>query len=122
MKAGLLTLRRLHDESIYGKLEESSARLCEGLSAAAAAAGITTTTNRVGSMWTSFFTSEPVTNWATANKSNRELYGKFFHAMLAEEVYLAPSQFEAAFVSVAHTELIIEQTIEASKKAFQSLK
>ena len=122
MKAGLLTLRRLHDESIYGKLEESSARLCEGLSAAAAAAGITTTTNRVGSMWTSFFTSEPVTNWATANKSNRELYGKFFHAMLAEEVYLAPSQFEAAFVSIAHTELIIEQTIEASKKAFQSLK
>jgi glutamate-1-semialdehyde 2,1-aminomutase len=121
MKAGLLTLRRLRDESIYRKLEQRSARLCEGLSKAATDAGFKTTTNRVGSMWTSFFTDEPVTNWASANQSNRELYGKFFHAMLAEEVYLAPSQFEAGFVSIAHTEAIIEQTIEASKKAFQSL-
>jgi glutamate-1-semialdehyde 2,1-aminomutase len=121
MKAGLLTLRRLKDESLYRSLEQRSARLCEGLAKAAADAGIKTTTNRVGSMWTSFFTDEPVTNWATANKSNRELYGKFFHAMLEEEVYLAPSQFEAAFVSMAHTEAIIEQTIDASKKAFQSI-
>ncbi|HEY3041721.1 MAG TPA: glutamate-1-semialdehyde 2,1-aminomutase [Pyrinomonadaceae bacterium] len=122
MKAGLLTLRRLRDQSIYRKLEQRSARLCEGLSKAATDAGFRTTTNRVGSMWTSFFTDEPVTDWATANRSNRELYGRFFHAMLAEEVYLAPSQFEAGFVSLAHTEAIIEQTIEASKKAFRSLK
>jgi glutamate-1-semialdehyde 2,1-aminomutase len=121
MKAGLLTLRRLKDETIYRKLEQRSARLCEGLSNAAAAAGIETITNRVGSMWTSFFTNEPVTNWTTANKSNRELYGKFFHAMLAEEVYLAPSQFEAGFVSITHTEAIIEQTIDAARKAFQKL-
>jgi glutamate-1-semialdehyde 2,1-aminomutase len=121
MKAGLLTLRRLKDETIYRKLEQRSARLCEGLSHAAAAAGIETITNRVGSMWTSFFTNEPVTNWTTANKSNRELYGKFFHAMLAEEVYLAPSQFEAGFVSITHTEAIIEQTIDAARKAFQKL-
>jgi glutamate-1-semialdehyde 2,1-aminomutase len=121
MKAGLLTLRRLKDKSIYRNLEQRSARLCEGISEAAAAAGIKTTTNRVGSMWTSFFTDEPVTNWATASKSNRELYGKFFHAMLDEEVYLAPSQFESGFVSIAHTEAIIEQTIEAARKAFQVL-
>jgi glutamate-1-semialdehyde 2,1-aminomutase len=70
-------------------------------------------------MWTSFFTGEPVTNWATASQSNRELYGKFFHAMLAEGVYLAPSQFEAGFVSIAHTEAIIEQTIEAAHTAFR---
>jgi len=121
MKAGLLTLRRLKDESVYRNLEQRSARLCEGLSKAAADAGIRTIMNRVGSMWTSFFTDEPVTDWATANKSNRELYGKFFHAMLDEEVYLAPSQFEAAFVSIAHTEQIIDQTIDAARRAFRKL-
>jgi len=121
MKAGLVTLRRLKDETLYQKLEHRSARLCEGLSKAAGDAEIQTTTNRVGSMWTTFFTAGPVTNWTTANQSNRELYGKFFHAMLDEEVYLAPSQFEAGFVSIAHTDAIIEQTIEASRKAFQAL-
>jgi len=121
MTAGLVTLRRLKDSSFYQKLDERSARLCAGLSQAAADAGVKTTTNRVGSMWTSFFTDEPVTNWTTANKSNRELYGKFFHAMLDEEVYLAPSQFEAAFVSSAHTDLIIDQTIAAARKAFKTL-
>jgi glutamate-1-semialdehyde 2,1-aminomutase len=121
MTAGLVTLRRLKDETIYRKLEERSARLCAGLSQAAATAGIKTITNRVGSMWTSFFTDEPVTNWTTANQSSRELYGRFFHAMLDEEVYLAPSQFEAGFVSIAHTDLIIEQTIAAARKAFQVL-
>lgn len=122
MTAGLLTLRRLKGESIYQELEQRSARLCEGLATAASDAGVKTTTNRVGSMWTSFFTDEPVTNWATASKSNRELYGKFFHAMLAEGVYLAPSQFEAGFVSIAHTDEIIDQTIDASQKAFRALK
>jgi glutamate-1-semialdehyde 2,1-aminomutase len=121
MTAGLLTLRRLRDKSIYERLERSSARLCEGLSQAASEAGINTVTNRVGSMWTSFFTGEPVTNWNSANKSDRQLYGRFFHAMLGEGVYLAPSQFEAAFVSVAHTDLIIDETIEAARKVFQSL-
>jgi glutamate-1-semialdehyde 2,1-aminomutase len=121
MTAGLLTLRRLKDERIYQTLEERSAKLCAGMAQAAAAAGLKTVTNRVGSMWTSFFTDQPVTNWATASKSNRELYGKFFHAMLAEGVYLAPSQFEAGFVSVTHTDAIIDQTLEAWKKAFQAV-
>ena len=121
MTAGLLTLRRLRDDAVYEKLEQRSAKLCDGLSTAAAEAGIKTITNRVGSMWTTFFTDEPVTNWETANKSNRELYGRFFHAMLDEGVYLAPSQFEAGFVSTAHTEAIIEQTIEAARTAFKAL-
>jgi glutamate-1-semialdehyde 2,1-aminomutase len=121
MTAGLLTLRRLRDQKIYDTLEQRSAKLCEGLSQAAAEAGFRTITNRVGSMWTSFFTEEPVTNWATANRSNRELYGRFFHAMLDEGVYLAPSQFEAGFVSVTHTEAIIEQTIAAGRRAFKAL-
>jgi glutamate-1-semialdehyde 2,1-aminomutase len=121
MTAGLLTLRRLRNESVYEQLEQRSARLCEELTSAAADAGIKTTTNRVGSMWTSFFCEEPVTNWATANQSNRELYGKFFHAMLDEGVYLAPSQFEAGFVSITHTDAIIDQTIAAARKAFRAM-
>lgn len=122
MTAGLLTLRRLKDNAMYVKLESHSASLCEGLSGAASEAGVKITTNRVGSMWTSFFTEGPVTNWAAANTSDRQLYGKFFHAMLDEGVYLAPSQFEAGFVSIMHTENIIDQTIEAARKAFGVIK
>jgi glutamate-1-semialdehyde 2,1-aminomutase len=121
MTAGLVTLRRLRDSSIYRTLEERSAKLCNGVADAAAAAGVEVTTNRVGSMWTSFFTNEPVTNWESANKSDRARYGRFFHAMLNEGVYLAPSQFEAGFVSITHTDAIIDQTIEAARKAFQAL-
>jgi glutamate-1-semialdehyde 2,1-aminomutase len=117
MTAGLVTLRRLRDESVYDRLEAASKRLCEGLADAAAEAGVQTMTNRVGSMWTSFFTNAPVVDWDSANKSDRQRYGKFFHAMLDEGVYLAPSQFEAAFVSLAHTEQVIQQTIEAARKA-----
>ncbi|HYY57822.1 MAG TPA: hypothetical protein VE842_10860, partial [Pyrinomonadaceae bacterium] len=68
-----------------------------------------------------FFTSEPVTDWATASKSDRAVYGKFFHAMLGEGVYLAPSQFEAGFLSIAHTDDLLDKTIEAARKAFQAL-
>jgi glutamate-1-semialdehyde 2,1-aminomutase len=121
MTAGLVTLRRLRDKSVYERLENASRKLCEGLAASASEAGIKTETNRVGSMWTSFFTDEPVTNWETANRSNRERYGKFFHAMLEEGIYLAPSQFEAAFVSLAHTDDVIEQTIDAARKSFANL-
>jgi glutamate-1-semialdehyde 2,1-aminomutase len=91
------------------------------LTEAAREVGVKTVTNRVGSMWTSFFTSEPVTDWATASKSDRALYGKFFHAMLLEGVYLAPSQFEAGFISIAHTDELLDKTIEAARKAFQAL-
>jgi glutamate-1-semialdehyde 2,1-aminomutase len=122
MTAGLVTLRRLRDNSIYQQLDDVSRKLCEGLSAAARDAGIKTETNRVGSMWTSFFTEEPVKDWETANRSSREQYGKFFHAMLQEGVYLAPSQFEAAFVSLAHTDDIIDQTISAARNAFGKIK
>ena len=121
MTAGLVTLRRLRDISVYERLETSSRKLTEGLANAAQEAGITTVTNRVGSMWTSFFTDAPVSDWQTANRSNREQYAAFFHAMLNEGIYLAPSQFEAAFVSLAHTNEIIEETLKAAKKAFNSL-
>ena len=121
MTAGLVTLRRLRDTTVYEQLEGASQKLCDGLAAAARDAGVTTVTNRVGSMWTSFFTGEPVVDWDSANKCDRQLYGKFFQAMLNGGVYLAPSQFEAAFVSLAHTDEIIEQTLDAAKKSIHRL-
>ncbi len=121
MTAGLVTLRRLREKSIYEQLERASAKLCDGVAHAAREAGVSTVTNRVGSMWTTFFTDELVVDWDSANKSDRTRYGKFFHAMLDAGVYLAPSQFEAAFVSVTHTDEVIEQTIAAAKNAFTKL-
>ncbi|HEV8202632.1 MAG TPA: glutamate-1-semialdehyde 2,1-aminomutase [Pyrinomonadaceae bacterium] len=117
MTAGLVTLRRLRDKTVYDRLEAASKKLCDGL----AGIGLQTITNRVGSMWTSFFTNEPVVDWDSANKCDRQKYGGFFHAMLDEGVYLAPSQFEAAFVSLAHTDEIIQQTLEAARKARHTL-
>jgi glutamate-1-semialdehyde 2,1-aminomutase len=121
MTAGLVTLRRLRDKSVYERLETSSRKLCEGLAAAATGAGIKTVINRVGSMWTSFFTDGPVIDWNSSSRASREQYGRFFHAMLDEGVYLAPSQFEAAFVSLAHTEEVINQTIQAARKSLDSI-
>ncbi|MDT5156373.1 MAG: glutamate-semialdehyde -aminomutase [Acidobacteriota bacterium] len=121
MTAGLTTLRRLRDGSIYERLEEAGRRLCEGLAESAREAGVATVTNRVGSMFTTFFTDADVTDWPSAAKSDRERYGRFFHAMLEEGVYLAPSQFEAAFIGVAHTDELIDRTIEAARRAFRVL-
>ena len=121
MTAGLATLRRLRDRTVYERLEEAGRRLCDGLSEAAREAGVATFTNRVGSMFTTFFNDSPVTDWPSAARSDRDRYGKFFHAMLAEGVYLAPSQFEAAFIGVAHTDELLERTVEAARKSFRSL-
>jgi glutamate-1-semialdehyde 2,1-aminomutase len=121
MTAGLTTLKRLRDRSVYERLERAGARLTAGLSEAARDAGVETVTNRVGSMFTGFFTREPVTDWTSAARADRTLYGKFFHAMLEEGVYLAPSQFEAAFISLAHTDELLDRTVEAARKAFARL-
>jgi glutamate-1-semialdehyde 2,1-aminomutase len=117
--AGLVTLRLLKSLDPYPQLERATARLVAGMSEAAREAGIATASNRVGSMFTGFFTSEPVHDWTTANRSDRDAYARFFHAMLEEGVYLAPSQFEAAFVSAAHTDDVIDRTIEAARRAFR---
>jgi glutamate-1-semialdehyde 2,1-aminomutase len=116
--AGLTQLRLLRDREVYVRLERVTAKLAAGFEDAAREAGVETVSNRVGSMCTTFFTSEPVVDWATAAKSSREAYARFFHAMLDEGVYLAPSQFEAAFVSAAHTDELIERTVSAARKAF----
>ena len=121
MVAGIVTLRRLRDPSIYDRLESNSKKLCDGLVNAARDAGVQSTLNRVGSMWTSFFSAERVTDWNSANKSDRAMYGNFFHLMLEEGVYLAPSQFEAAIVSSTHDDEVIERSIEAAQKSFEKL-
>lgn len=121
MTAGLVTLKRLRDKSVYEQLERATGRLCNGMGQAAKEAGYETVTNRVGSMFTMFFTNEPVTDWTSAARSNRETFGKFFHAMLEEGVYLAPSQFEAGFVGLAHVDALIDDTIEAARNAFKNI-
>jgi glutamate-1-semialdehyde 2,1-aminomutase len=106
---------------VYEQLEQSSAKLVDGIAAIARERGIPLTSNRVGSMFTGFFTGEPVTDYATAKKSDTARFGKFFHAMLDAGVYLAPSQFEAAFVSLAHDGRAIDRTIEAARRALAAI-
>lgn len=115
--AGLTQLRLLKNKDVYEHLERVTKTLVAGFAEAAAEAGVATVSNRVGSMCTMFFTNEEVVDWTTATKSDRAAFGRFFHAMLDEGVYLAPSQFEAAFVSFAHSDEIIERTIAAARKA-----
>jgi glutamate-1-semialdehyde 2,1-aminomutase len=124
MAAGLATLRHLRDHKteIYPALEKRSSQLVEGVTAAAKDAGVPLCHNRVGSMFTWFFQPGPVTDWNSASKSNTEAFGRFFRAMLDNGVYLPPSQYEAAFLSTAHTEEEIQKTIEAAKRAFATIK
>ena len=119
--AGLATLRVLSRPGVYERLEELSSRLAEGLAEAAREAGAKVTFNRVGSMMTCFFREGEVTDFASAAASDTERYGRFWREMLARGVYLAPSQFEAAFVSLAHTEEEIDYTIEAAREAFKAV-
>ncbi|MEK6303373.1 MAG: glutamate-1-semialdehyde 2,1-aminomutase [Acidobacteriota bacterium] len=115
--AGLETLKLLKQINPYAELERRSAKLESGLREAAAQAGLASTVNRAGSMMTAFFTEGPVTDWPTAAKSDKERYARFFRAMLEEGIYLAPSQFECAFVSFAHSDSDIDRTIEAAGSA-----
>jgi glutamate-1-semialdehyde 2,1-aminomutase len=121
MAAGLATIRLLTEPGVYSHLEALSARLVEGLGAAARAPGVAYTANRVGSMFTGFFSDEPVTDYASAKRADTARYARFFHAMLDGGVYLAPSQFEAGFVSLAHTEADIDATIKCAADAFGTL-
>jgi glutamate-1-semialdehyde 2,1-aminomutase len=120
MAAGLATLRHLREQKseIYPRLEKLSDRLVAGVATAAKDAGIPICHNRVGSMFTWFFTRGPVTDWASASKSDTKAFARFFQAMLDNGVYLPPSQFEAAFLSTAHSEQDIQQTIAVAKQAF----
>jgi glutamate-1-semialdehyde 2,1-aminomutase len=121
VSAGLAMLRLIGETNPYAELERRSAALERGLRDAAGEVGIAATVNRVGSMLTAFFSDGPVTSWDTAKQTDTSRYGRFFRAMLEEGVYLAPSQFECAFVSYAHSDAEIERTVEAARRAMRSL-
>lgn len=116
MAAGLATLNQL-DEGLYQRLERLGQRLETGLLAALEETQTPAQLHRVGSMWTLFFNAHPVTDYASAAQSDTARFGKFFHAMLDRGIYLPPSQFESAFISSAHTEEDIDQTVQAAREA-----
>jgi len=118
MAAGITQLELLSEPGVYERLEQLSAALAEGLAAAAAEAGVPVFQTRVGSMFTTFFTAGPVTDLASATRADTTAFAAYFHAMLAQGIYLAPSQFEAGFLSLAHSDEDIVETIAASRHAF----
>ena len=121
MTAGIEALTLLQEPAVYDDLEKSSERLAQGLSRVAAQNEVPLTLNRVGSLMTTFFTQGEVTNYSEAKKVDTQQYARYFHEMLKEGVYLAPSQFEALFVSLAHTPDDIDATIEAAGSSFSRL-
>jgi glutamate-1-semialdehyde 2,1-aminomutase len=121
MTAGIETLKLLSKPGVYKTLEKTSADLEQGLRAVAAEAGVPVTLNRVGSMFTGFFTDQKVKDFASAKTSDTARFGKFFLGMLKNGVNLAPSQFEAAFLSLAHSKADIGKTVEAARKSLKGL-
>ena len=116
--AGLMTLSLLND-ALYEKLESLGARLEEGLKQGLKNAGLTGTVQRVGSMITLFFAEGPIRSWDDAKKSNTQQFAAFHHGLLSRGVYWPPSQYEAAFLSGAHTEGDIRATVEAAEAALK---
>lgn len=121
MAAGLANLDELISGKNYARLETLGVQLEAGMRDAAKAAGIPVVFNRCGSMFCGYFTSEPVWNLADAMKADRERFKKFFHGMLDAGVYLAPSQFEAGFISTAHSEADLEKTVSVAAKVLGTL-
>ena len=123
MAAGVATLAYLatNREAVYSNLEEASRVVAEGVATVLSEAGIPVTTNRVGAMWTWFFTNERVVDFATAAASDTTRFGAFHRAMLDAGVWLPPSQFEAIFLGSAHTAAVIEATLSAARQAVVSL-
>jgi glutamate-1-semialdehyde 2,1-aminomutase len=119
MTAGIETLKVLRHPEVYQELERKSAKLAEGMGQAARQAGVPVFQTRVGTMFATFFTPGPVTDYATARQADTDRFARFFRAMLEQGVYLAPSQFEAGFMSLAHSDQEIEYTVLAAQQAFR---
>ncbi|MGH9378578.1 MAG: aminotransferase class III-fold pyridoxal phosphate-dependent enzyme, partial [Terriglobia bacterium] len=119
--AGLKTLEIIRRPGFYKQLESTAAKLTEGLAAEATAAGVPLTMNRAGSMLTAFLASCPVTDYASAKRSDTQAFALFFRKMLDRGIYLPPSQFEAAFISSAHSEEDAAGTIDAAREAFKAV-
>ncbi len=123
MTAGLETLNVLtEDPELYAKLDAQSAKLADGIRANVEELGLPFTSNRVGSMMTLFFTDRQVQSWDEAKTCDTGLYGSYFSEMLRRGIYLAPAQFEAAFVSVMHTDEDIARTVDASRESLKAIK
>jgi glutamate-1-semialdehyde 2,1-aminomutase len=123
MVAGIATVGHLieHRETVYPLLERLSAAVADGVAAEAAKAGVSMTANRVGAMWTWFFTSSPVTDFATAATSDTAAFARFHHSMLEQGVWLPASQYEAVFLGRAHTMEDVQRTIAAAETAFAAV-
>ena len=119
MSAGIATLNILKQPGFYKALEDKSRAVAEGIAKAAKDAGYPIYSTRVGSMFCAFFSKVDVYDWPTASQCDTKAFAKYFLAMLDEGIYLAPSQFETAFVSAAHSESDIEKTIAAASKCFK---
>ena len=123
MAAGLTTLKLIHQPGFHDNLSQKAAMLCNGMKQRAAAADIPLTTNQVGGMFGIFFTeADKITSFKQVTECNIESFQVFFHGMLSQGVYLAPSAYEAGFVSAAHTDKEINATLDAAEKVFASLK
>ncbi len=122
MAAGIAQLKHLREKKteIYPRLDTLSAKLVEGVAASAKDAGVTLSFNRVGSMFTWFFTEGPVTNWDSASKSDVAAFARFFRAMLDTGIYLPASQYEAAFLSSAHSDEDVQKTISAARNSLRN--
>ncbi len=121
MAAGIAQLELLQEPGVYEQLEARSAELAAGIGDAARAAGVPITQTRVGSMFCVFFTDQPVKDYTSARTASAGRYARFFQSMLEQGIYLAPSQFEAGFLSLAHRQPEIEQTIQAAQSAMVSV-
>jgi len=121
MTAGLETLRILGQPGLFDQLVEQTEKLGAGVGAAAEAAGIPVYQTQVGTMFCTYFTDTPVTDWDSASQADTDRYRRFFWAMLEGGIYLAPSQYEAGFMSAVHSDDVIEATIAAAEKAFRQL-
>lgn len=120
MSAGLAALELISGDDVWRKLDQAAAALEAGFSSAAKSAGIPIQQTRVGTMFTTFFSETKPVDWNTVKVADKASFGKFFRKMLEGGVYLAPSQFEAGFVSIAHDENVINTTIDAAKEAFKT--
>jgi glutamate-1-semialdehyde 2,1-aminomutase len=121
MRAGVATLQLLQQPGAWGAIDATAEKLASGLKELAAGAGVPVQVNRVGTMFTLFFTDQPVRDWPIASACDTARFAAFFRSMLAGGVYLPPSQFEAAFLSTDHDKDIIDQTLQAAGEAFKQL-
>ena len=121
MSAGIENLKILSEPGVYKQLDETAGLLCDGMKGIAEEAGIKAVFNRVGSLFTMFFTETPVTDYKTAKTCDTARFAKFFIGMLERGVYLAPSQFEAGFMSLAHTKEDVRKTLDAARETFKTL-